>query len=727
MAWLRKQLLMTLLAAAFIGTAPAAAQEEPAGGAPSAAEEVEDNADTSEDATNAAAAGTARKLSPISVTATRNPIEVFDYPGMVTVVGEEDMRTLQPSTPDDVLRQVPGVEFVGGPRRTGEVPSIRGFSGPDVVVLIDGARQNFNSGHDGRFFVDPSLLVGAEVLRGSASSLYGSGGTGGVISFRTARADDYLYEDDTAGVTFFTGLHTANEEFYGGATAYAQPVDGLGILGSFTKRDSGDIHLGNGTTLENSDDDIIGALGKVDYQFADFHRIEASYLRFDNTAEEPNNGQGVGGTDSVEKDIVSDTWRLAYEYSDPGNNLVDLDVTTYYTRFQADELRLDALGGGPTGELLKRDVDTIGFRVDNRSRMAVSESTNITFTYGVEAYRDLQDGESAAGDRDGVPDAESKFGGIFAQAEIAIAEPGGVIGGDLLIIPGIRVDTYATDSDIDDGNSDTAVSPRLGISYLPNDWLMVFGSYGEAFRAPTFDELYLTGVHFQIPIGPGITNRFVPNPDLKPQRTRTLEFGAGINFEDVLADNDQFRLKGSYFFIDGKDFVDLSVNQPTPFVDCNPFIPGACDGTTTSANVPHAVLWGAEVEGYYENDRLIFSLGYSEIHGENDDTGDHLGILTPPQLTTNFAVKVPEIDSLVGWRVTAATKFDEVDDPSEERDAYIVNDIYFSWTPGDRILNGLRLDLGIDNIFDENYDRVFTDSPEPGRDFKAMVSYSLTW
>lgn len=47
-----------------------------------------------------------------------------------------------------------------------------------MVVLLDGARQNFDSGHDGRFFVDPSLLRQVEVLRGPASSLYGSGGTG---------------------------------------------------------------------------------------------------------------------------------------------------------------------------------------------------------------------------------------------------------------------------------------------------------------------------------------------------------------------------------------------------------------------------------------------------------------------------------------------------------------------------------------------------------------------
>ncbi len=158
---------------------------------------------------------------------------------------------------------------------------------------------------------------------------------------------------------------------------------------------------------------------------------------------------------------------------------------------------------------------------------------------------------------------------------------------------------------------------------------MVFGSYSHAFRAPEMDELFLTGVHFQIPVGAGVVNRFVPNPDLKPQRTRTLEFGAGLNFDDLIQENDKFQIKASHFRIWGTDFIDLSVTQPTLFVDCNPFIPGNCDGTTNSANVPNAFLAGTEVEAPYENDRVIVGASFSNLSGENTDTGANLGSLTP--------------------------------------------------------------------------------------------------
>lgn len=652
------------------------------------------------------------RLDTISVTATRNPIEAFEYPGMVTVQGREEIQRLQPSTPDDILKFVLGVEFVGGPRRTGEVPSIRGFSGPDVILLFDGARQNYDSGHNGRFFIDPSLVKEVEVLRGSASSLYGSGGTGGLIEFRTVDADDLLAPGETYGATVSAGYQTVNRERAGTFTGYGKPVEGLDLVGSVTKRDSGSIELGNGDELDDSDDDIIAGLAKASYGFAEHHRIEGSFLTFNNKAEEPINGQGLGSGGDVEKDIHSHTFRAAYSYENPDDKLLDLDVLAYYTDFQTDELRLEDSSGGSAGEKLKRDVDTVGFRVDNRSRLMLSEQVGTTFTYGVEAYRDTQNGATDGGDREGVPDAQSTFYGFFTQAEVAIAEPFGFLPGDFLIIPGLRFDSYHSTSDIDASNEDQAVSPRIGASYLPTEWLMGFVSYGHAFRAPTFNEIYSTGVHFSQ--GP-VVNNFIPNPDLKPQRTRTLEFGAGLDFDDVFEAGDRLQVKASQFHIWGKDFIDLEVLQPG-FV-----------GTTQSVNVPKAKLQGKEIEASYDGPRFLASVGYSTIDGENEETEAKLGVLTPDQWTFIGGVKVPEIDSIVGWRTIIADEFDKVNEADEVREAYDTHDIFFAWQPSEGLLKGVRVDLGVDNLFDENYARVYTGVSEPGRNFKGLVSYSMTW
>ncbi|MGH8491140.1 MAG: TonB-dependent receptor plug domain-containing protein, partial [Gammaproteobacteria bacterium] len=60
----------------------------------------------------------------------------------------------------------PNVELLSGPRRIGETANIRGFDEERIVTTIDGARQNFNLGHQGGFFIEPDLLKQVEVYRG---------------------------------------------------------------------------------------------------------------------------------------------------------------------------------------------------------------------------------------------------------------------------------------------------------------------------------------------------------------------------------------------------------------------------------------------------------------------------------------------------------------------------------------------------------------------------------
>ena len=333
------------------------------------------------------AAASTPRLS-VTITATRNPVKTFEYPGMVSVIGGEEILRRQASTPDDLLQFVPNVEFTGGPRRTGEVPSIRGFSGPDVIVTFDGARQNFGSAHDGRFFIDPGLLRQVEVLRGPASSLYGSGGTGGVIELRTVNAADLLAPDQTIGLDVAAGHQTVNNDSAATITAYGKPRPAVDLLASVTKRDSDDIDLGGGGTLRPSEDDILAALLKASFALSTHQSLETAFTGFSNDAREPNNGQGLGDDARADKQIRSGTWRATYGYVNPHSRFPDLDLTVYHTESEADERRLDDLGNGPLGELLRRDVDTTGLRLDARARLVSTDTFNALLTYGGEAYRD---------------------------------------------------------------------------------------------------------------------------------------------------------------------------------------------------------------------------------------------------------------------------------------------------------------------------------------------------
>jgi hemoglobin/transferrin/lactoferrin receptor protein len=369
-------------------------------------------------------------LEPVTVTATSNPLEAFEYPGQVSVIGREQMQSTGAATVDDVLRYTPGVESVGGPRRTGEVPSIRGFDGPDVTVLFDGVRQNFNSGHDGRLFIDPDLLERVEVVRGPTSALYGSGGLGGTIEFRTVEAADFLLPGETIGARTRLGYRTANNEDQYALTGFGR-AGGFDLLGGVSYRDAGSIELGDGSRLRDTDEEITSGLAKVGYDGFPDHQLELSWLGYRGDVEEPANGQGMGSGGLVDKDIENDTLRGGWRWNDPTRAWLDLNVVASYARNSVDEKVLDDAGVDPPGTKLGREVDTYGLRVDNRSRLRHFDGASSLLTYGVEGFLDEQDGSSSASaerEREGVPDADATTLAAFVQNELTLTRPLGIPG-----------------------------------------------------------------------------------------------------------------------------------------------------------------------------------------------------------------------------------------------------------------------------------------------------------
>ncbi len=80
-----------------------------------------------------------------------------------------------------------------------------------------------------------------------------------------------------------------------------------------------------------------------------------------------------------------------------------------------------------------------------------------------------------------------------------------------------------------------------GMTINPTNWLMLFGSYARAFRAPTMGEMYNDSKHFSI--GRFYTNYWVPNPNLRPETNETQEYGFGLRFDDLMLSNDAPNLK----------------------------------------------------------------------------------------------------------------------------------------------------------------------------------------
>ncbi|MCA8933346.1 MAG: TonB-dependent receptor plug domain-containing protein, partial [Rhodospirillaceae bacterium] len=330
-------------------------------------------------------------LPPLSIYATRTPTAVLDYPGRVTVIDRDRIETLQPTSVFDVLEGVPGVQPQGGPRRSGQSISIRGLEGEGVVILLDGARQSFVSGHDGRAFIDPSMLQAVEVIRGPGSALYGSGALGGVIAFRTLQAGDLLDPGETFGAEVGFGYQDASEEWMGRGSVFAQTEDGrFSGLASIIYRDAGNIELGSGLLLP-SDDDLVSGLVTGTAQISDSLSVTTSYIAYRLDAVDPSNPQGNNIADAtnplVDRSVRNDTVQARIEFAPPGNDWIDLAIVPYYSRSGVEEPEVD------TDRYVLREVDTYGITVDNRTRIHLTDTINSTLTYGLEFYRDRQDGQ----------------------------------------------------------------------------------------------------------------------------------------------------------------------------------------------------------------------------------------------------------------------------------------------------------------------------------------------
>lgn len=126
------------------------------------------------------------------VTGTRIPTAVERVPAATTVITRADIEDFGYRTLADALATVPGLRVVpqGGP---GTLTSgfFRGTNSRHVQVLIDGVTSNDATDPNSAFNFGSLLLAGVErveVLRGPASSLYGSSAIGGVVNIVTRRA-----------------------------------------------------------------------------------------------------------------------------------------------------------------------------------------------------------------------------------------------------------------------------------------------------------------------------------------------------------------------------------------------------------------------------------------------------------------------------------------------------------------------------------------------------------
>lgn len=102
--------------------------------------------------------------------------------GDVSVVNASHLAHAGQTSLAELLSLEPGIDHIdfGGPQTATRL-FMRGAGGNDTLVLLDGMRINSNA----LAAIPPDSLQRVEILRGPASSLYGSGAVGGVVNLIT--------------------------------------------------------------------------------------------------------------------------------------------------------------------------------------------------------------------------------------------------------------------------------------------------------------------------------------------------------------------------------------------------------------------------------------------------------------------------------------------------------------------------------------------------------------
>lgn len=129
-----------------------------------------------------------RAMDAVVVTGTHTPRLLKKLPIPTQVISHEQLERVQPRSAADALQMtLPGVQLSmhGGQQRV----TIQGMDGDYLLFLINGEKiTNEGNGAVDLDRIDISTIERIEIIRGSASALYGSSSIGAVVNFITKQA-----------------------------------------------------------------------------------------------------------------------------------------------------------------------------------------------------------------------------------------------------------------------------------------------------------------------------------------------------------------------------------------------------------------------------------------------------------------------------------------------------------------------------------------------------------
>lgn len=588
----------------------------------------------------AAASGTVT-LPPIIVTAGRVAQTAEETLASVTVITRRDIERRQTLSVPDLLRGVPGISLSnnGGPGKSTSV-FLRGTNSDHVLVLIDGVKVGSATlGSTAFEHIPVEQIERIEVVRGPRSSLYGSEAIGGVIQIFTRKGGGVLKPSFSLGAgSYHTYKGSATVSGGGAESWFNVSLSGVDTRGF--NACNGEPNVAGCFTREPDQDGYRNLSGnlRAGHRFDSGAEVDLHWLRTEGDTE--FDGAFENESETVQQ-ILSAGLRLM------PTDIWTLSLKAGRSRDESDNFKDDAFSSR-----FDTERDTLSWQND------LTPAPEHLLTLGVDYQDDRVSGSTSytVAERDNV--------GLFGQylGRFGMHELQASLRGD------------------DNEQFGGQITGSLAWGYDFGGGLRITASYGTAFKAPTFNELYFPGFG---------------NPNLSPEESSSIEAGIG----DTTA-------PGSW----SVHLYQTDIDDLIAF-DADIFAP---------ANIDSARIRGLEAI-------LDARLGQWDLSGNltlldpiNKGDGPNRGKRLPRRAKQSLRL---DLDRSFGRYSLGATllgvgrRYDDIAN-DRELDGYITLDLRGEY----RLAQAWRVQARIVNLFDEEYETAAFYN-QPGRSFFVTLRY----
>lgn len=619
------------------------------------------------------------KTDEVVVTASRTKQEVRESPSSVEVITREDIDKMGAENLAQALQLALGIDTQEN-AMVGNRSSIRGMNTNQTLILIDGRRvRTENTSETMNFYelkrINMDDVERIEIVRGAASSLYGSEALGGVINvikkhpgkMQTAVTLDWTSRQSDEGIRFDSGK-----------------LGKWALSGSFK-------HMG---VREQGTDAGSNMYGKKNFFNLD-GRMEMTKDKwldvfFDYLTEDLYMKDSL--TQGTDYDHKRFSTGIKYSGRDKRG---DYEMQVYYTYFDKHQRTRERANHS------LNSFDDLKFNsliFDGRRSIQVAKDHLLTFggEYRKEDYESTRIKGTNTRTLEGVTNqlgnSSMDYTAFYLQDEW-LASP------RWLIIPSLRWD-YNSEF----GNELTG---KLGTTYKITKDVRFKANIGTAYRAPTASELYFSWHHTP---NARMDVQINGNPNLKPEKA--LNFDLGFEME-----KDKTFGKITYFHNKVDDLINIDT-----VMSRLPGFPPRVLATGTYRNIDSATMQGVELEVRQALGGGFSVRGlYTYLDARDGKTGERL----KGRPYHKASLQLSYDDAKHGWNATlwndwtAGYRYGEtVGRRTVYKDASLS---ILNFVASKKINDHFSAYLGVDNIFDKESDALAYD----GRIWRGGVNMTF--